>query len=236
MQHVTLYDSPTTSQAIPVTKIFAIGLNYSAHAKEMHSTRPEEPVVFLKPPSALIYSGQTVILPSISKDVHHETEVVVLIGKAGKQIPLGEALNHVAGYGIGLDMTLRDIQAAAKANGRPWTLAKGFDTSAPVSDFWIPSQLPPLPELTFQLTCNGILRQQGRVSEMLFSIPELIAYLSRFFTLEWGDLIFTGTPEGVQAVQPGDQLQAQLAPQVVLSVNVAAESSDSSLERLASEL
>lgn len=223
MHQIILHTSPTQAEPVTVTKIFAVGLNYSAHAQEMKSTRPSEPVIFFKPPSALIHSGKSVVMPTISHDVHHETEMVVLIGQGGKYIALDDAMNHVAGYGIGLDMTLRDVQAAAKTQGRPWALAKGFDTSAPVSDFWSPNQLPPLEQLTFQLTCNGQLRQQGQVADMLFSVAELVVYLSRFFTLERGDLIFTGTPEGVKAVKAGDQLVATLADKVELSVGVVRE-------------
>ena len=144
-----------SSEPITVGKVLCIGQNYPAHAKEMHSAPPSDPVFFLKPSTALLASGGEIVLPSISKEVHHEVEMVVLIGRGGKAIPAGEALAHVAGYGIGLDMTMRDVQSEAKKAGRPWTLAKGFDTSAPLSDFVPADRVPDPHALEVRLAVCG---------------------------------------------------------------------------------
>lgn len=207
MRTLILQGSP---EPIPAGKILCIGQNYPAHAKEMQSTPPKEPVFFLKPTTALIASGEQVVLPSISNDVHHEVEMTVLVGRGGKAIPIADALSHVAGYGIGLDMTLRDVQAEAKKAGRPWTLAKGFDTSAPISEFVPSSRVPDPHALQVRLAVNGAIRQSSATSVVTFRVDALIASLSRFITLERGDVIFTGTPEGVAQVRPGDRLEAVL--------------------------
>jgi acylpyruvate hydrolase len=198
------------SEPVEIRKIFCIGRNYAGHAKEMNAAVPEAPVFFLKPTTAIIGEGETIRIPSISKDLHHEIEMTVLIGRGGKNILKGNALNHVAGYGIGLDMTLRDIQSDAKKKGLPWTLAKGFDTSAPISQF-VPAEMISDPHLLeVKLNVNGTIRQQSNTSNFIFKIDELIAYISQFFTFERGDIIFTGTPEGVAAAASGDRLEAQL--------------------------
>jgi acylpyruvate hydrolase len=222
MRTLILQGSP---EPIPVGKILCIGQNYPAHAKEMQSSPPKEPVFFLKPSSALLASGGVIEIPSISNDVHHEVEMTVLIGRGGKAIPLADALSHVAGYGIGLDMTLRDVQAEAKKAGRPWTLAKGFDTSAPVSEFIPASRVADPHALQVRLAVNGAVRQSSSTSVVTFRVDALIAHLSRFITLERGDVIYTGTPEGVAQVKPGDRLEAALlsdagAPLVSLAVSV----------------
>jgi 2-keto-4-pentenoate hydratase/2-oxohepta-3-ene-1,7-dioic acid hydratase in catechol pathway len=136
--------------------------------------------------------------------------MTVLIGKDGKNIPKASALQYVAGYGVGLDMTLRDIQSEAKKNGLPWTLAKGFDTSAPVSQFVQASKIPNPQAVEVALTVNGTVRQRGKTEDLIFSVPDLLSYISQFLTLERGDILFTGTPEGVAQVQPGDRLEAVL--------------------------
>ncbi len=198
------------SEPIPVGKIICIGRNYAEHAKEMRSEVPTTPVFFLKPPTALVANGGSVVIPSISRDVHHEVEMTVLIGKDGKNIPKASALQYVAGYGVGLDMTLRDLQSEAKKNGLPWTLAKGFDTSAPVSQF-VPAYKIPNPQaVEVALTVNGTVRQRGKTEDLIFSVQDLLSYISQFLTLERGDILFTGTPEGVAPVQPGDRLEAVL--------------------------
>ena len=199
-----------TSEAIPVGKIICIGRNYAGHAKEMKSDVPTTPVFFLKPPTALVANGGTVVIPSISQDVHHEVEMTVLIGKDGKDIPKESALQYVAGYGVGLDMTLRDIQSEAKKNGLPWTLAKGFDTSAPVSRFVPASKIPNPHAVEVALTVNGTERQRGNTADLIFPVQDLLSYISQFLTLERGDILFTGTPEGVAQVRPGDRLEAVL--------------------------
>jgi 2-keto-4-pentenoate hydratase/2-oxohepta-3-ene-1,7-dioic acid hydratase in catechol pathway len=213
------------SEPIPVGKILCIGRNYAEHAKEMKADLPTVPMFFLKPSTALIASGEEIVIPPISADVHHEVEMTVLIGRGGKDIPREDALAHVAGYGIGLDMTLRDVQAEAKKKGQPWTLAKGFDTSAPVSEFLPARSVPDPHSLRVQLAVNGTVRQAASTGDVIFRVDALIAYLSRFITLERGDIIFTGTPEGVAQVRSGDRLDASLllpsgAPLASLSVSV----------------
>ena len=204
-----------------VGKILCIGRNYPEHAREMKADLPNEPVVFLKPPSALVQSGGTVVIPKISNDPQHEVEMVVVIGKDGRNIATSAALEHVAGYAVGLDMTMRDIQADAKKKGLPWTVAKGFDTSAPISQVVNPRIIGNAHALSLSLKVNGFLRQQGNTADMLFHVEALISYLSTIFTLEKGDLIFTGTPEGVGSVQSGDRLDAQLGTCAQLTVTVA---------------
>ncbi|MCI0706302.1 MAG: fumarylacetoacetate hydrolase family protein [Ignavibacteriae bacterium] len=207
MRTVELEGSP---EPIRAGTIICIGRNYAEHAKEMKSDVPTSPIFFLKPASALIHDGEAIVLPSVSKDVHHEVEMTVLIGKGGKNISRDAALDHVAGYGIGLDMTLRDIQAEAKKKGLPWALAKGFDTSAPISRFVSASKVPNPQAMTVELSVNGTARQKETTAQLIFPVQHLIAYLSQFITLERGDIIYTGTPEGVAQVHPGDTLSAFL--------------------------
>jgi acylpyruvate hydrolase len=193
-----------------IGKIICIGQNYAKHAREMNFDIPKAPIFFLKPPSAVIFNHEQIVLPSISTDVQHEVELTVLIGTGGKNISRETALQHVAGYGVGLDMTMRDIQFEAKKNGLPWTLAKGFDTSAPLSEF-VPAQMIGDPSLLgLELTIGGSLRQSGSTSDMIFPVASLIASISQYMTFETGDVIFTGTPEGVAQVHHGDKLNACL--------------------------
>ncbi len=198
--------------------IFCIGRNYADHAKELKNEVPAEPIVFLKPVSALCFSGATVTLPAQSARVDHEVEIVVAIGRSqsewggGPRIVESRALEWVAGYAVGIDLTARDLQEKAKAKGLPWAIAKGFDGFAPVSQFVAPGQVGALADLEFQLEVNGELRQQGNTRDMLFSIPRLISYLSEIFTLSTGDLIFTGTPKGVAPLHAGDVATARLGP------------------------
>jgi 2-keto-4-pentenoate hydratase/2-oxohepta-3-ene-1,7-dioic acid hydratase in catechol pathway len=193
-----------------VGKIICLGQNYAEHAKEMKFEVPASPVFFFKPPSAIIHGGGQIILPEISSDVHHEVEMTILIGKKGYNIHRSTALSHVAGYGIGLDMTMRDIQIEAKKKGLPWALAKGFDTSAPVSEF-IPAETIGDPgSLNVRLFINGKLRQSSSTGKFVFPVDKVIAYISQFITIEPGDIIFTGTPEGVSRVEHGDSLEASL--------------------------
>lgn len=207
MSSVTLRGTPTP---VPVSKIICVGRNYAAHAKEMKADLPEQPVLFLKPPTAILGEGGTILLPTISKDLHHEVELTVLIGTGGRNIDEQSALRHVAGYGIGLDMTLRDVQSEAKKKGLPWTLAKGFDTSAPVSEFVPAAEVADPHALAVELRVNGTVRQSGHTSSFIFRLERLIAYISTYFTLEAGDILFTGTPEGVAQTLPGDTLEATL--------------------------
>jgi acylpyruvate hydrolase len=217
MATVTFTDSP---EFVDVGKLLCLGRNYLEHAKEMKAEVPTSPVVFLKPSTAVILSGSTVLLPPFSHELHHEVEMVVLIGKEGKNIPRQRAYEHVSGYAVGLDMTLRDIQAEAKKKGLPWSVAKGFDTSAPVSAFRARRFVPDPHRLRISLKVNGSLRQDSNTSNMIFPIDFVVSYLSSIFTLEAGDLIFTGTPEGVGQVFPGDVIEAELESVGTLRVGV----------------
>ncbi len=199
---------PMSGLKVRPGKVLCIGRNYAAHAAEMQSDIPVAPVIFLKPPTALLGHGGEVLLPPASKDVHHEVELVVAIGKKGKNIPVSDALNHVEGYALGIDMTARDLQSEAKRCGLPWSVAKGFDTFAPLGTFTPARDISDPRRLRISLHVNGMLRQQGSVSRMLFGVDELVAYASSIFTLMPGDLMYTGTPEGVAAVEDGDRLVA----------------------------
>ena len=186
----------------------------------MNSAVPERPMVFLKPSTALVRNGGTVILPAQSSEIHHEVELVVVVGKGGKDIPEHDALACVAGYGVGLDMTARDLQAEAKKKGHPWSVAKGFDTFAPLGDLAPADAVKDPQNLSISLKVNNQFCQQGQTSDMIFSVAELIAYCSSIFTLLPGDLIYTGTPEGVGSVARGDELEAHVQGLPVLKVEV----------------
>jgi acylpyruvate hydrolase len=209
-------------QTLPVGKIVCVGRNYAEHAKEMHSEVPSLPVIFLKPPSAVISDGMKIVIPGFSRDVQHEVELVVVIGRRGKDIPAASALSHVCGYAVGLDMTLRDVQSEAKKKGLPWSVAKGFDTSAPVSAIVPVSRIPDPQALTISCTVNGVVRQRTSTGKMIFAVPAMIEYISSIFTLEEGDLLFTGTPEGVGPVPPGDVISAELEGFASITLGVAA--------------
>jgi 2-keto-4-pentenoate hydratase/2-oxohepta-3-ene-1,7-dioic acid hydratase in catechol pathway len=202
------------------SKILCIGRNYAEHAAEMGANVPAKPIVFLKPPSALIGNGDAVILPEQSSDVHHEVELVALIGRRGKHIPADDAVLFVAGYAVGIDLTARDIQSEAKKAGQPWSVAKGFDTFAPLGIFTAADKILNPQDLRIQLRINGALRQDGWTGDMLFSVHRLVAYCSSIFTLEPGDLLYTGTPKGVGPVRAGDILEASATGLDTLSVTV----------------
>lgn len=212
---------PGLKKRLLINTIFCIGRNYIEHARELNNPIPKSPVVFIKPVTTIIYSGYTINLPIQSNDVHYETEVLVAIGKEGKNIPPEEALDYVEGYGIGIDVTARDIQSEAKAKSLPWAIAKGFDTFAPVSNFIPASKIKNPRDISFSMSMNGELKQQGNTSDMIFPINMLISRLSDFFTLNPGDVIFTGTPSGVGRLNPGDELHAVLGDELTtLDVNV----------------
>lgn len=195
---------------LPVNNIYCIGRNYSEHAKELGNSVPDVPMVFIKPSGTIAYSGDTVHLPSQSKDVHHEVELVAAVSKTGKNISRKTALDFIAGYGIGIDFTARDLQQKAKEKGHPWSVAKGFDSFAPISSFIKKDKVENPGNLNLSLSVNGELCQNGNTSQMIFPVEELISYLSTIFTLQPGDLIFTGTPSGVGPVKSGDVLTAKL--------------------------
>lgn len=211
---------PTSRATLSPGKILCIGRNYAAHARELGNEVPEEPVVFLKPLSSLVGNGGKVILPSRTQDVHHEVELVLVIGKGGKDISVADAMKHIDGYAVGLDMTARDVQNAAKKKGLPWTVAKGFDTFAPIGDFVAASRIHNPQDLRVKLSVNSEVRQDGSTSDMIHTVAELVAYCSSLFTLMPGDLIFTGTPEGVGPVRDGDVLEAEVTGLPKLTVRV----------------
>jgi fumarylpyruvate hydrolase len=197
-----------SSARFPVRRVFCVGRNYAAHAREMGSDpNREPPFFFTKPADAVVPASGAVPYPPSTNDMHHEIELVVALKAGGKDIDAAQALDLVWGYGVGLDLTRRDLQAVAKDAGRPWDMAKGFDASAPcsllhpVSDVGHPSQA------RIWLEVNGTLRQEGNLDEMIWPIADVIASLSRLVTLAPGDLIYSGTPSGVGALQPGDQVR-----------------------------
>jgi acylpyruvate hydrolase len=212
-----------TAESLQISKIFCLGRNYAEHAKEMHSDIPAIPVIFLKPATAILQNGSPIVRPKISKLLHHEVELYIAIGKGGKHISSADAHNHVLGYGIALDMTLRDLQNETKKSGQPWTIAKGFDTSAPVSPIIPAAEIPDPHALDISCRVNGILRQQSSTGKMIFKTGRIIEFISSLFTLERGDLIFTGTPEGVGEVSAGDTITAEIAGYISISHPVAEE-------------
>ncbi|MDG4889805.1 fumarylacetoacetate hydrolase family protein [Mesorhizobium sp. WSM4887] len=204
----------------PTNRIFCIGRNYAAHAVEMgHDPNREPPFFFLKPVSALATDG-IFPFPAGVGEVHHEVELVVALGSGGKDIALEAAMHCVFGYGIGLDMTLRDVQAEAKKLGRPWDVAKGFDGSAPCGAIVPATRIGHPTKGEVSLSIDGMERQRGNLDQMIWKVPEMIAALSRSFQLNAGDLIMTGTPAGVGPVKPGDHLWAQIEGVGNLTVRV----------------
>ena len=189
-------------------KIICIGRNYAEHAKEMKSAIPTEPVFFMKPDTALIKDNQPFYLPDFSNEIHHEVEIVLKINKNGKNIAEEFAGKYFDEIGIGIDFTARDLQAKCKEKGLPWEKAKAFDGSAPISNFVSKNNFSDLKNLNFHLEINGKEVQKGNTKDLLFHFETIIFYVSKFITLKQGDLIFTGTPEGVGAVKAGDKLSA----------------------------
>jgi acylpyruvate hydrolase len=202
-------------------RIFAIGRNYAEHIKELNNERPDEPVIFTKPDTALLRNNAPFYYPDFSTDVHYEAELVLRICKEGKNVQEKFAHKYYDAIGLGIDFTARDLQQKAKEKGLPWDIAKGFNGSAPVSDKFIPVEsLKNLNDINFTLHVNDELKQHGNTSLMLFSFDYIISYLTRFFTLRTGDLIFTGTPKGVGPVKVGDTLSAALEGETLLSFEV----------------
>ena len=210
-----------SSRTLHPGKIVCVGRNYADHVREMNAPLPEKPVLFLKPASSIVHNGGVVRRPSFSNDLQHEVELVIAIGRSGKDIPEEKAAEFIAGYGVGLDMTLRDVQTEAKKKGLPWAVAKGFDTSAPISHFAERDTVQNPDELQMSLRVNGELRQSANTRTMIFRVNNLISYISSVFTLEAGDLIYTGTPEGVSTVVPGDSIVAELQDVGVLEIVVS---------------
>jgi 2-keto-4-pentenoate hydratase/2-oxohepta-3-ene-1,7-dioic acid hydratase in catechol pathway len=198
-----------SNEDVIVPKIFCLGRNYAKHAAEMKSEVPQKPVVFMKPSGAIVHNGAKVSIPAMTNDFHHETEIYFVIGREGKGIRKEDARSYITAMGIGLDLTLRDLQTELKNAGNPWLISKGFDGSAPISAA-VPVDGVDFNSLELKLTVNGQLRQHGGYKNTIFKIEEVIAFISQLFTLERGDLIFTGTPEGVAKLNRGDKLHAEL--------------------------
>jgi acylpyruvate hydrolase len=199
-----------SNKVITIGKIVCVGRNYAEHVYELGNEIHEKPVVFLKTVSSVIYSGDSIVYPSFSNEMHHETELVLLIGENIKDADLDTAERAITGYGIGLDMTLRDVQADLKKKGHPWTIAKCFDTSTVLSEFVDKSSHKLTLDETISLKINGEYRQKDQLNKMLHKPAEVVQYISSLMKLEAGDLIFTGTPKGVRKVEIGDKLEAEL--------------------------
>lgn len=201
-------------------KIICIGRNYTNHIAELKNERPTEPVVFMKPDSAVLMKQHPFVLPEFSNDVHHEIELIVKINKVGKYIEPKFAHKYYDEISVGIDFTARDLQDQLKAKGLPWEKAKAFDGSAVLGEFVPKDQFASLEDVNFELLKNGEIAQKGNSSLMLWKIDELVAYVSQFFTLKIGDIIFTGTPEGVAAVNPNDVLEGYLEGQQLFRIQV----------------
>jgi len=196
-----------SSARFPVRRVFCVGRNYADHAREMGADPDREPPFFFtKPADAIVPASGTVAYPPLTNDLHHEIELVVAIGKDGRSIDPADALSHVWGYGVGVDLTRRDLQAEAKKLSRPWDWAKGFDASGPVTPLRAAAATGHPATGRIWLAVNGDTRQQGDLADMIWAVPDVIAYVSRSVELKAGDLIFTGTPAGVGALQPGDRV------------------------------
>lgn len=186
----------------------------------MNTSVTMDPLLFLKPASSVIFNGESIIIPDRSKCLHHEVELGLVIGKKCKNVSQGEALNHVLGYLIALDITARDIQTEAKKNGWPWSTAKGFDTFAPISEIVLKEDLPDPNNIDISLKVNGEIKQRSNTSHMIYPVEQIIEFISNIMTLEKGDLIMTGTPEGVGEIVAGDVLEAELKDICFLKVDV----------------
>lgn len=203
-----------STQTFPVHRIYCVGRNYVEHAQEMGGTGREAPFFFMKPADAVlpvaIGSTGEMSYPTMTSDLHHEIELVVAIGRGGRDISVDDAASHIWGYAVGLDMTRRDLQGEAKKQGRPWDTGKGFDHSAPIGPIHAASHLELKSDAAITLKVNGDVRQQSDISKLIWNVSETIAHLSRYFMLQPGDLIYTGTPAGVAAVKRGDVLEGSI--------------------------
>lgn len=201
-------------------KIFGIGRNYAEHIKELGNEQPEEPIIFLMPDTALLKGNAPFYYPDYSNDIHHEVEIVIRISREGKNIEEKFAHKYYDQLGLGIDFTARDLQKKAKEKSLPWTIAKGFNGSAPLSEMLPIDEFQDLQNINFGLKVNGEWRQQGNTKFMINSFDYLVTYLSKFFTLKKGDLIYTGTPAGVSAVKVGDRLTANIENKILLDFEV----------------
>ncbi|MEY4751740.1 MAG: hypothetical protein RIQ60_3954 [Pseudomonadota bacterium] len=213
------------TERIAARRVYCVGRNYVEHAREMGFSGREPPFFFMKPTDALTFveagSIGTMPYPSLTQDLHHEIELVAVIGKGGRNIAAASALDHVWGYAVGLDMTRRDVQAEMKKHGRPWEIGKAFDHSAPIGPVVAAADLPGIHAANIQLSVNGTQRQSSSTSKLIWSVAETIEHLSRAWELQPGDLIFTGTPEGVAAVVQGDLLVGRIEGLPELNVRIA---------------
>ena len=201
-------------------KIICIGRNYIDHAKELNNPIPKEPVFFLKPDTALLPKKNPFVYPSFSKNVQHEVEIVIKINRLGKHIEEKFAHKYYNEIGVGVDFTARDIQQECKEKGLPWEKAKAFDGSAPTSQFVNINQFKDINNLDFSIQLNGETKQQGNTKDMLFNFNQIVSYVSKFFTLKTGDIIYTGTPAGVGPVQINDRIECYIENKKLLSFNV----------------
>lgn len=215
-----------------IGKIVCVGRNYAAHAKELNNPIPENPLLFMKPATSVVAldcafldeanseSAQTIVVPNNLGSVHHELEISVLIGERLSNAAPDDAIKSILGLGLGLDLTLRDLQSELKANGHPWEVAKGFDGSCPLSSFVEIDQFENLQDIHFELNKNGSIQQRGHTADMLYPIPQLLSTISQYFTLVPGDVVLTGTPAGVSELKCGDQLVGQLEDNSMFSCRV----------------
>ncbi|DAC71913.1 MAG TPA: acylpyruvase [Thermoplasmata archaeon] len=217
---MTSYRFQDYTKRVRIGKIICLARTYKEHAREMNTVVTEDPLLFLKPASSVIFNQGTIIIPPMSQCLHHEVELGVIIGKSGKHITQEKALHHVLGYLVALDITARDIQAVAKKNGWPWGIAKGFDTFSPLSDAVLKEKVPHPQNLDLLLKINGAVKQSANTNQMIYSIERIISFISDIMTLERGDLILTGTPEGVGEIKQGDVLDASLGSVCSLTVDV----------------
>lgn len=201
-------------------KIFAIGQNYVEHNKELNSKNPTEPVVFMKPDTALLKNNKPFYVPDFSSELHYETELIIKINRIGKNIAPRFAHRYYSEIGLGVDFTARDLQRKLKAEGKPWEICKAFDNSAVIGNFIPVESVENVQDIRFSLELNGKTVQQGHSADMIFPINELVAYVSRFFTLKIGDILFTGTPVGVGTVSPGDNLKGYIFGQKMFDFNI----------------
>lgn len=210
-----------SEQLYPLGKIVCIGRNYAEHIRELGNEVPDRPVLFMKPASSVIGEGGTIVIPDYSQDCHHEVELAILIGRTIKGIRAADALSAVAGYGVAIDLTLRDVQSQLKSKGLPWEVAKAFDTACPLSDFVPAGAVRDPQDLSIALMVNDEVRQEASTALMLRPIPQLIEEMSAIFTLEPGDIILTGTPAGVSRLLSGDRVTAVISEVGTLHVTVA---------------
>jgi len=220
---MTNYIFNNYDETIRIGKIICLARTYKKHAKEMNTTIKKEPILFLKPESSVIFNNESIIIPKMSSCIHHEIELGVVISDQGKNISENKAMDFVLGYLVALDITARDIQSDAKKNGLPWCIAKGFDTFAPISKVVMKNEVVNPHNLDLELRVNGILKQHSNTKYMIYSIEKMIEFISRIMTLKKGDLILTGTPEGVGELFENDVINAKLGNICSLTVNVKKE-------------